>query len=244
MSSFFRKLPSLPRLAAELYENKREYVLFIGSLILAGAVAVVSLGFFIKISEDLYGPALKALDQGTFDVLHSLRSPALNHTFTVITQLGSAPAYIILIPAIGLWLYYRGHRWDTSIQSSIVLISSFLLNVTLKYFVARPRPIGELRLVEAFSYSYPSGHSMSAMALYGFLIYLVYKHLNFGLLRAITVSFLAMLIISIGISRVYLGVHYATDILAGFVVGLFWLMTCIIIIRSVEFYRKNKTREL
>ncbi|MEM9299279.1 MAG: phosphatase PAP2 family protein [Bacteroidota bacterium] len=241
MRSLFRKLPSLPRLAAELYQNKREYVLFIGSLLLAGTVAIVSLSFFISIADDLYGPGFQAFDKNAFDILHSLRSPTLTLFFTIITNLGSAPAYFTLIPIIGLILYYRGFRWSTSVQSSIVLISSFLLNVALKHFVARPRPVNALRLVEASSYSFPSGHAMSAMALYGFLIYLCYRNLPFGLFRAIAVSSLSVLILMIGTSRVYLGVHYASDVLAGFVVGLFWLMTCIIIIRSVEFYRKSKS---
>lgn len=242
MSSFFRKLPSLPRLATELYQHKREYVLFIISLVLAGTVAVVSLSFFLSISEDLYSPALQQFDESSFDILHSLRSPSLNLFFTIITDLGSAPAYLILIPIVGLVLYYRGLQWHTSIQSSIVLISAYVLNVALKNFVARPRPLNALRLVEAFSYSYPSGHSMSAMALYGFLIYLIYRYMRFGLLRAICVFSLSLLILLIGVSRVYLGVHYASDVIAGFVVGLFWLMTCIIIIRSVEFYRRSRTR--
>ena len=240
MRSLFRKLPSLTRLVAELYRNKREYILFIGSLILAGSVAGISLSFFIQLAGDLYGPTMKALDKDSFDLLHSLRSPQLTVFFKTITQLGSAPAYALLIPVIGLVLYYRGHKWSTSIQSIIVLISSFLLNVALKHFVARPRPINALRLVEASSYSFPSGHAMSAIALYGFLIYLVYRFMPFNIWRAGAVFSLSTLILLIGISRVYLGVHYASDVLAGFVVGLSWLMTCIIIIRSVEFYRKQQ----
>ncbi|MEM8568872.1 MAG: phosphatase PAP2 family protein [Bacteroidota bacterium] len=243
MSSFFRNLPSWPRLASEIYQNKREYVLFIGSLLLAGSVAIISLSFFISIAEDLYGPRFQVFDKSAFDILHSLRSPTLTSFFTIITSLGSAPAYFTLIPFIGLILYYRGFRWSTSIQSSIILISSFLLNVALKHFVARPRPVNALRLVEASSYSFPSGHAMSATALYGFLIYLCYKYLPFGVLRASGVFFLSLLILMIGTSRIYLGVHYASDVLAGFVIGLFWLMTCIIIIRSVEFYRKSKNLE-
>ena len=241
MNSFFRKWPVWSRLVSELYQNKREYILFIGSLLLAGAVAILSLSFFINIAEDLYGTGSKALDQKAFDILHSLRTPTLNLFFTIITHLGSAPAYLILIPIIGLVLYYRGFRWSTSVQSSIVLLSSFVLNIALRHFVARPRPINALRLVEASSYSFPSGHAMSAMALYGFLIYLCYKYLSFGIFRAVTVFVLSILIVMIGISRIYLGVHYASDVLAGFVVGLFWLMTCIIIIRSVEFYRRSKS---
>lgn len=241
MRSLFRKFTSPHKLATELYQHKREYVLFMGSLLVVGTVAIISLSFFISIADDLYGPRFEAFDKSAFDILHSLRSPTLTQFFTVITNLGSAPAYFTLIPIMGIVFYYRGFKWNTSIQSSIVLISSFLLNVALKHFVARPRPVNALRLVEASSYSFPSGHAMSATALYGFLIYLCYKYLPFGFLRALSVFFLSLLIVMIGTSRIYLGVHYASDVLAGFVIGLFWLITCIMIIRSVEFYRKSKS---
>ena len=134
-------------------------------------------------------------------------------------------------------LYVYGHSWKVPLQSAIVLLSTFLLNMALKWLIERPRPIEGMRLIEASFYSYPSGHSMSATGFYGFLIYLVFRYVDNRWLKIGLITLLALLILSIGMSRVYLGVHYPTDVLAGFIAGTFWLLVCIIIFRSVNFYK-------
>ena len=238
MRALFKKLPSFIKLTKELYYHQREYFLFITTLAVAGAIGTVALGFYLKILEDLYGQGLRQFDASIFELIYALRSESFTKIMTFITHLGGAVAYFVFIPFIGLWLYYKGYNWKIPLQSTIVLFTAFLLNVGLKYFVARPRPGINLRLVEAYSYSFPSGHSMSAMAFYGFLIYLVFRYVRSKRWKVLISVLLFCLVIAIGISRIYLGVHYATDVMAGFVVGLAWLMICIIAIRSVEFYRK------
>ncbi|TRX62610.1 phosphatase PAP2 family protein [Fulvivirga sp. M361] len=239
MKGLLNSLPSWPKLIKELYNNKKEYFLFIFSLLIAGGIGTIALGFFLTILQDLYGTGLNQFDQSVFELIHGLRSESLTIVITFITHLGGAPMYFVLIPLIGLLLYYRGHSWKLAIQSSIVLFTAFALNAGLKYFIARPRPLADIRLIEAYSYSFPSGHSMSATAFYGFLIYLTFKYVRRGFWKAFLSLGLLSLILGIGLSRIYLGVHYATDVFAGFVAGLSWLMICIILIRSVEFYRST-----
>ena len=234
-----KRLPSLSKLLKELNSYQKEYLIFISSLVVAGAIGTVALGFFLKILEDLYGQGLRQFDESVFELIYTLRSEPFTRIVTFVTHLGGALAYFVFIPFIALWLYYKGYNWKIPLQSVIVLFTAFLLNVGLKYFIARPRPGINLRLVEAYSYSFPSGHSMSAMAFYGFLVYLVFKYTKSKRRKALAFIVLVGLVIAIGISRIYLGVHYATDVMAGFVVGLSWLMICIMAIRSIEFYRKK-----
>ena len=96
---------------------------------------------------------------------------------------------------------------------------SALLNLLLKNIIQRPRPIG-FRLIEISGYSFPSGHSMSSLAIYGFFIYLIFNKIKNKPLKWSLISFLSLLILTIGISRIYLGVHFATDVIAGLLTSL------------------------
>ena len=97
------------------------------------------------------------------------------------------------------------------------------MNIVLKQIVQRPRPT-EYRIVNETGYSFPSGHSMVSMAFYGFLIYLIYKYVKNKYLKIGLITFLSILIISIGISRIYLGVHYTSDVMAGFCISVSYLV--------------------
>ena len=101
------------------------------------------------------------------------------------------------------------------------LIVITLFQYILKFLIARPRPVG-INLIEEKNFSFPSGHSLTAMAFYGFVIYLIYKYnLKY---KNIYIILLVLLILLIGLSRVYLGVHYTTDILGGFSFSMFYLI--------------------
>ena len=112
---------------------------------------------------------------------------------------------------------------------------STLLNQILKYIVQRPRPT-EFRIIDESGYSFPSGHSMVSAAFYGFLIYLIYKNVKNKYLKWTLITMLSILIISIGTSRIYLGVHYTSDVLAGFLISISYL---IIFTTSITFFEKN-----
>ena len=103
------------------------------------------------------------------------------------------------------------------------LACSALLNQILKRIVQRPRPTG-YRLIEESGYSFPSGHSMISTAFYGFLIYLIFKNVKNKYVKWTSIIFLSILIALIGISRIYLGVHYTSDVMAGFVISISYLV--------------------
>lgn len=109
------------------------------------------------------------------------------------------------------------------IAIALNIIIEPILNTTLKNIFARPRPMG-YRLIEETGYSFPSGHSMASMAFYGLLIYLIYKNVKNKYLKWTLILVLSVLIILIGFSRIYLGVHYTSDVLGGFLISLSYLI--------------------
>ena len=116
-----------------------------------------------------------------------------------------------------------------SIFSNIVIIT--ILNQLLKRILRRPRPT-EFRIVEETGYSFPSGHSMVSMAFYGYLIYLIYRYIKNKYIKWSLIVLLSILICLIGISRIYLGVHYTSDVLGGFLLSISYLVVYISLIKK------------
>lgn len=103
----------------------------------------------------------------------------------------------------------------------------------LKHIVQRPRPT-EFRIIDETGYSFPSGHSMVSAAFYGFLIYLIYKNVKNKYLKWGIIILLSIIVITIGISRIYLGVHYTSDVLAGYLISISYLIIFTSIIKNLK----------
>lgn len=141
-----------------------------------------------------------------------------------------------LIPANLLLAAYffivRKHKWY-SIKVTAIALSSTLLMFGLKMYFGRSRPIDPL-MEPASGLSFPSGHAMMSFAFYGLLIYLAHKFIKNNLIRWPLITMLLCFAILIGISRVYLRVHYASDVVAGFAVGTVWLISSVHILNRIE----------
>lgn len=216
------------------------YLAFILSIILIIVVGAFSLNGFLEITDELRKDNLVEFDEKVTSFIYEYRSENMTEFVTFITDLGDEVTYAIIIIAVILWflVYKNNVRW--LIQTVVVLASTAALNVFIKHLISRERPDIGMRLIEASSYSYPSGHSMCALAFYGFLIYLAYAKVNHRWIKVLTYILLPVLIIAIGASRVYLGVHYPSDVVAGFAAGLFWLVFVIFIINAFRIYRRRK----
>jgi len=179
---------------------------------------LVSTIILIYIIENLLQKDIANFDNAVYTYIASFISEPLTDIALVITTLGSA--YIILpiclILIIVFWKKIEG------IAVTINLIISFLANQALKRIVARPRPT-EYRIIEELGYSFPSGHSMVSMAFYGLLIYFIYRKVKNPYIKWISCILLTILIFLIGLSRIYLGVHYASDVIAGFCISAAYL---------------------
>ena len=136
--------------------------------------------------------------------------------FNIITKLGDWYTLIIITICFGIL-----DSKNTFKFMSLNLTGVFLLNQLLKFLFKRPRP--EFNLTGAIGYSFPSGHSMVSMAFYGFIIYMIFKTKHSYIYKIITSSLILVTILLIGFSRVYLGAHYMTDVLAGFSLGIIYL---------------------
>jgi undecaprenyl-diphosphatase len=136
------------------------------------------------------------------------------------------------------FLFIKKHRWY-SIKIPAVAISGVVLMFILKHLFNRERPLTPL-LEPARGLSFPSGHSLMSFTFYGLMIYLVWTNIENKLLSSVLVTGLLLIILFIGISRIYLEVHYATDVIAGFCMGLMWLVLSLYILDKMERYSRRK----
>jgi len=111
----------------------------------------------------------------------------------------------------------------------------------LKNFFSRQRPLIPL-LKPALGYSFPSGHSMMSFAFYGLLIYLTYNYIGNKILKTLIIIALFVIILLIGLSRIYLRVHYTSDVIAGFSIGIIWLIFSIWLLNKIEKYSSVRVR--
>lgn len=151
-----------------------------------------------------------------------------------ITNFGGALCLIGI--SIILCIIVKNKKIGIAIVSNLGIVT--ILNQILKRILQRPRP-EEFRIINENGYSFPSGHSMVSMAFYGFLIYLIYTNVKNKYLKWSLISILGVLIISIGISRIYLGVHYTSDVLAGFLIAISYLIIYISIINKFMIERDS-----
>lgn len=177
------------------------------------------IGFF-ALAEDVFNKEIMNGDIIGYKVISTL----LISDFTTpiakfVTNFGGAIFLVVL--TITLFVLIKNKKIGISILSNLVIIT--ILNQLLKKILQRPRPT-EFRIVEETGYSFPSGHSMVSMAFYGYLIYLIYKYVKNEYVKWCSIVLLSILICSIGISRIYLGVHYTSDVLGGFLVSISYLI--------------------
>lgn len=143
-------------------------------------------------------------------------SPILTTVMKVITYLGDP---IVIIVVCLILFFIPETKKNIALPVSMAVISSAVCNTILKYVFARSRP-DILQLISEKGYSFPSGHAMNNAALYIMLILLIWKYIKNTSLKIILSSVCVILIILIGYSRIYLGVHFVTDVLGGWLFGL------------------------
>lgn len=224
---------------------------FIAGLLLLTTETIISLSlfagavilfFFIAGSVFRFGTA--GFDAAAFVFLERFINDRNTSLVALITHLGD---YQFLVPANLLLIFYylviRRHRWY-SIKIPAVACGSLATMLLLKLWFSRPRPLGPL-LGPALGYSFPSGHAVSSVTFFGLVIYFVWKKKTLvPSVRALLILLLVLVILLIGVSRVYLRVHYASDVLAGYCVGVIWLFISIHVLDRIEEKSKRKLAPL
>ncbi len=175
---------------------------------------------FLALAEDVFNKEIMKGDIIGYKVVSTfLISDFATPIAKFITNFGGAIFLIIL--TILLIVVLKNKKVGLSICINLVVVT--ILNQLLKRLLQRPRPT-EFRIIEETGYSFPSGHSMVSMAFYGYLIYLIYRFVKNKYLKWISIVLLSLLICLIGISRIYLGVHYTSDVLGGFLISISYLV--------------------
>ena len=165
------------------------------------------------------------------DFVYSLVKPLISNDMTNIMQFitfFSDPIWCILLSCLMI-LFVKNKKISKAFLLNLILV--FLLNYVLKILFSRNRP-ADINLIVETGFSFPSGHAMISLGIYGFLIYLLLSSDKNKISKIIGTVSLVLLIFLIGISRIYLGVHYATDVIAGFIISASYLLLFIRFIYS------------
>ncbi|GAB4550117.1 MAG: phosphatase PAP2 family protein [Pleurocapsa sp.] len=160
--------------------------------------------------------------------IHQYATPALDSIMVNITQLGNPNTVVFIAVVSWIILWWRRYYLEAKIFL-LNCLGGAILNYGLKLAFSKPRPQLWKSPITETSYSYPSGHAMGSMVLYGFLAYILAIH--YPRYAGFFYGFAAILIMAIGFSRLYLGVHWPTDIIAGYGVGFLWITLCITMLK-------------
>ncbi|WP_183163892.1 phosphatase PAP2 family protein [Alteribacter keqinensis] len=173
----------------------------------------------------------RGLDYLIISMVQSLHNETFTTVVLAVTFLGGIPALtgVVALGAV-VFLYYK--RWITALFYAGAVALGGGLNALLKWLFQRDRPDFNPLVIEQ-GFSFPSGHAMGATITYGLLAYFVVIHLQEKGAKATVISVAVTLILLIGLSRIYLGVHYFTDIIAGFLAGALWIMISVFVWKRI-----------
>ena len=182
-------------------------------------VVLAAAALFLFLADEVMEPEAMRIDVVAYRFfVQTLRADWLTPVMESFSALATPVVLVVLLLAIAAFAPGPRSGWCCAVNLALTA----LLNVVLKTIVQRPRPEG-FRLVEETGFSFPSGHSMVAMAFFGLIIWLVWRYEASPRRRLALTACFSLVILMIGISRIYLGVHYASDVLGGFCASLIWL---------------------
>lgn len=192
------------------------------TLIAFGTAFAAALAF-ARIAREVVEGETSEIDRTVELAVHGIDTPFLDVVMRAFTFMGSAFAVLPLALAVVVWAVRRKET-RAALAFVVVVVMTEALNVMLKHTFERPRPTLFQEIETLHSYSFPSGHAMAAFAIYGMMGVVVARLLSSKALRRALVVVLPLFILMIGISRIYLGVHWPSDVLAGFAAGAFLVL--------------------
>lgn len=208
---------------------------WLSAALLAGLLVMGAAGaLFVYLADEVGEQAwLTRFDSTVAEFFHHHGAPWLVHAFEAVTFLGSASTLTVLGLAVALVLAAL-RRWSLLLGWAGALAGTGLLNTTLKRVVQRLRPRLPEPWVTEPGWSFPSGHAMGSLVAYGFLAYLLTRITPANFPRRTTVTALAALVLLIGFSRIYLGVHFLSDVIGGYAAAAVWLTFCILMTHRAQ----------
>lgn len=222
--------------------KKMKKIAFPFTLIILGfAIITSSIGIFFEISEGVVNQEIRVFDDTVIGIVKNLSSSWVYDMMIVITELGSVWFIALVSISTALYLWFREKdKWAIIFLIISIGGGGLIIQVLKNYFQTDRPAINEH--IDAIGYSFPSGHAMGSLIIYGFITYLVIRS-KLSKDKKIAIStVLIFLIILISLSRIYLSAHFPSDVFAGQFGGLAWLLICIISLEAVEWKNRNELR--
>ncbi|HYJ78379.1 MAG TPA: phosphatase PAP2 family protein [Longimicrobiaceae bacterium] len=209
-------------------------------LVVALAAILLGVVAFLKLAGWMVEGETLAFDNAVLLWMHERATPKLTDLALNFTALGAGTVVWVVVIVASVFLWVSRHRYSAALLW-VSLLGSGLISTTLKASFSRPRPdLFPWRAPYAGESSFPSGHSMTAMVAYTTLAFLIARLEPSRGLKRFTFCVAALIITAVGLSRMYLGVHYPSDVLAGFAVGLAWALFCALAIDALRYFRTRK----
>ena len=225
---------------ADAPANKKRFLEFLSlSLLIGLGTAIGALIFFGWLADEALEGDARAFDDATRAAVHQFASPMVTAIMRGFSFVGSTIA--LTAGTIFVVVRFAMRKWKReAILFALTMIGAGLLNITLKLAFKRPRPVPFFNLSPPESYSFPSGHSLTSAVFFGALAAILTARIKSRQVRAAIWIVSTSMFLLIGLSRIYLGVHYTTDVIAGFAAALIWIL----VVRFVEmgFVRRRRRK--
>ena len=234
---FWNVLFTIVRWIGRLAQNF--YATF-GILIVAGAsLALAGTYAFAELAGHVRRGSTQVFDDAVLRWIAERQDPTLRQVMLEITALGTGTVVLAIVAVSSVFLWLTRHKFSAALLL-IATSGGILLNNLLKIGFGRPRPQVFDWGTEVVSLSFPSGHAMSSAVVYGTVAYLAARLQRKRAHRVVLLTVAAILIILIGISRLYLGVHYPSDVIAGIIIGLAWAAFCMVMLEAIRLYGRGR----
>jgi membrane-associated phospholipid phosphatase len=223
-------------------ENRKygiAFLLLTAGLFLSGAF----IWLFGELAEEVMEKEFALIDSMIIGFLEYTENPFLDSVMLWVTEMGSfwfVGTFTVLSVTI---LWFKGKdRWG-AVFLVIAVGGGGVLTLLLKYVYQRDRPSLN-PAIDAVGFSFPSGHSVGALVLYGFILFLIIRSGRNPILQWVSSVLTLLLIIFIGISRIYLGAHFPSDVFAGYIAGAIWLVLCLVALEWIQWQNANPVRPI
>ena len=215
-----------------------------GLVALGGALVALAGTFaFAELAGHVMSGTTQRFDETVLVWLAAHRSPLLDRAILEFTALGTGLVVVTVVAVAAMFLWLSHHRFSAGLLL-LATAGGIVLNNVLKLGFDRPRPDIVARIAETSTSSFPSGHAMSAAIVYGTVAYLAARLQQSHFARALTALVAILVIAGIAVTRLYLGVHYPSDVLGGIVVGLAWAGFCMAMLEMMQRLARRRAPEM
>ena len=215
---------------------------YMGLHLTVGVIVILLAGWcFTELADEIAEGDLARLDEGAVAFVQSYANPAVTRAAHVISWLGSV-AFLAVASVVAALVFLRKRWFDAILGLALTMLGGSVLNILLKQLFQRQRPVFETPLVNLTSFAFPSGHTMGATLFYMFIAAVVAYAMKSKRVRVLAFACALILIGMIGMTRIYLGAHFVTDVVGAIIAGTAWLAFCWTAVETLRKWRRRQER--